>query len=150
MLSILLVDLDATGANNGTSWPDAFTDLQDALAAANADDEVWVAEGTYTPADNGDRTLSFNLKSAVDLYGGFDGTESTREERDWTTHITVLSGDLNGDDATGGNNLENSYTVVYASEVTDAILDGFTIAAGNADGPELENYTGGGMHSSSK
>ncbi len=91
---IFFVDADATGAADGTSWADAFPGLQQALAAAEAGDEVWVAEGTYRPASTADRDASFVLVSGTVLYGGFDGTEATRDERDPDTHVTVLSGDL--------------------------------------------------------
>ena len=147
LLATIHVDLGATGANTGEDWGNAYTDLQSALSAAVSSDEIWVAEGTYTPTSGGDRTLSFTLKSGVDVYGGFDASESTREERDWTSHVTALSGDLNGDDTTGGDNSENSYHVVFADGVTEATLDGFTITAGNADYPSEEDFSnyGGGM-----
>jgi hypothetical protein len=90
---------DAAGANNGTNWHDAFTDLHDALGAAKSGDEVWIARGTYTP-DRGtkDRTMSFHMVSGVGLYGGFAGWETGRDDRDWKNNETILSGDLNGDD----------------------------------------------------
>jgi len=144
------VDIDATPGGSGGSWDDAYTDLQSALAAAESGSEIWVAEGTYTPTSAGGlRSLSFNLKTGVDVYGGFEGTESTLEERVWTSHVTVLSGDLNGDDTNGGDNSDNSYHVVFASGVTDATLDGFTITAGNANGASGVNFFGGGMYNSS-
>ncbi|MBW8040793.1 MAG: hypothetical protein FVQ85_12420 [Planctomycetes bacterium] len=46
---IIFVDADATGGNDGSSWVDAFNDLQDALTVAQSGDEVRVAEGVYTP-----------------------------------------------------------------------------------------------------
>ncbi|KAF3978676.1 MAG: hypothetical protein HFP77_00685, partial [Methylococcales symbiont of Iophon sp. n. MRB-2018] len=36
---ILFVDVDATGANNGTSWTNAFTDLTDAMMVLDLGDE---------------------------------------------------------------------------------------------------------------
>ena len=46
---IIYVDDDASGANNGTSWVDAYNYLQDALVSASSGDEIRVAQGTYTP-----------------------------------------------------------------------------------------------------
>jgi len=47
----IYVKWDATGNNNGSSWEDAFTDLQDALAAADSSDQIWVAKGVYYPTN---------------------------------------------------------------------------------------------------
>jgi hypothetical protein len=60
------VSADAAGANNGDSWSDAFTDLQDALAVAQSGDEIWVVADTYRPdRGTGDRTMSFELVCGV-------------------------------------------------------------------------------------
>ena len=133
---VIYVNHDADGINNGTTWANAFTELQSALGVAEAGDEIWVAAGTYTPAPpNGSRTATFELKDAVGLYGGFRATEAHRDERDPSTHATILSGDLNQDDADVPNaaelanettRAENSYHVVTASGVdATAVLDGF-------------------------
>ncbi|MEK6799631.1 MAG: right-handed parallel beta-helix repeat-containing protein [Planctomycetota bacterium] len=93
------VDQRALGRSDGTSWADAFVDLQDALAVAQAGDEIWVAGGTYAPdCGTGDRAMAFTVPSGVRMYGGFSGVEQCREDRDWTASETILSGDLNGDD----------------------------------------------------
>ena len=136
--SIIYVDADATGGNNGSSWGDAFNDLQDALAIASAGDQIWVAEGTYKPGTGQHDT--FQLISGVAIYGGFSGAETSLDQRDWVTHVTVLSGDIN----TPGDMSDNIYHVVNGSGSDGtAIMDGFTITAGNA---EVGDANGGGMY----
>jgi hypothetical protein len=130
------VDRDATGANNGTSWTNAFTTLSSALDPALFPcdpKEIWVAEGTYRPAPaNGDRNATFAVRRNVGLYGGFYGTETQRDQRNPRLYRTILSGDLNGNDApTFVNNGENSNSVVTGSGAdATAVLDGFTITGG--------------------
>lgn len=98
--TILRVKADAAPGGNGASWPTAFDDLRDALDAAGEDYEIWVAAGVYR-ADRGagDREATFYLQSSLALYGGFVGTETSRDQRDWEANETILQGDLNGNDA---------------------------------------------------
>ena len=148
----LFVDADATGANNGTSWEDAYNDLQDALDAAAAwpgvVTEIWVAQGTYTPdRGTGNRGATFRLISGVALYGGYAGTtEPDPNERDIELYEAILSGDLNGDDGPDfANNGENSYHVTTGSGTdATAIFDGFTIAAAHTNVGSWSDC-GGGM-----
>lgn len=80
------------------------------------------------------------------LYGGFAGTETARDDRDPAAHVTILTGDL----GTEGETSDNSYHVVYASGVdTSAVLDGFTITGGYADGTTSPHSSGGGMYCTS-
>ena len=46
---IIYVDADANGLNDGSSWTDAFNDLQGALSVALPGDKIRVAQGTYKP-----------------------------------------------------------------------------------------------------
>ena len=139
--SVIYVNKAATGSGKGSSWANAYTNLQDALAAAKAKDEIWVAAGIYVPGKN--RTDAFRLKPGVALYGGFNGTEKAVNQRDWAANLTVLSGDVLGNDAAFANNSENVYHVVRGAD--KAILDGFVITGGNADGVGADSF-GGGMY----
>lgn len=164
-----------TGLNNGSSWMNAYTDLGDALAfacdcddSANSRPQIWVADGTYTPSEEFDfdgsggndmRERTFALCDDVEVYGGFEGlggaeeTMLSQRNPDPATNGTILSGDLNGDDVDmdtnglpDGNISDNVYHVVTGSGTGNtAILDGFTITAGNADGTDA-NRDGGGMY----
>lgn len=141
----LYVDKDAVnGLNNGTSWENAFTDLQVALYNANSGDSIWVAEGIYKPAPTL-RSASFALKNGVAIYGGFNATETSLEQRNWGQYRSILSGDIGIiDDST-----DNSYHVVTAVSVdSTALLDGFVITKGHAVGNNINNVyeqSGGGL-----
>jgi hypothetical protein len=154
--SVLYVQADAAGVGDGTSWADAYTDLQVALAVAEPGNDIWVAAGTYAPRGPNDRTVrtaTFQLRSGIGVYGGFVGTETSRDERDPATNLTVLSGDLNGNDLevlappdlmSEPSRSDNSYHVVTGSGADEtAVLDGFVITGGNANGSG--NTHGGGM-----
>lgn len=138
----------ATGANNGTSWADAYRGagaLQVALTASASGDELWVAAGTYIPSTTNVRTISFTMKTGVGIYGGFNGTEVTRDQRNWQANLTTLSGDLLGNDSGASNVSENSnHVVVGTGAASSAILDGFTIRSGNANGASASNHDKGG------
>jgi hypothetical protein len=140
-LKIWYVDADANGNNDGSSWEDAFTSLGSALGVASCGNEIWVAEGTYKPANWWDpnepapdfmRMISFGLKDGIRVYGGFDGTETLRRQRDWKNHQTILSGDIG---VTGDVNcwecyFDNSYNVVKGAD--NAVIDGVIIMKGCA------------------
>lgn len=135
------------GLMDGSNWDNAALnqDLQTIINTAFVGDEVWVACGTYLPTTNTDRSISFTMKTGVSIYGSFQGTENTIEERNLTCGpCSVLSGEI-------GNkgNADNSYTVVWNSSMDNtAILDGFVIRDGNDDRvPTSEgNGLGGGMY----
>jgi predicted outer membrane repeat protein len=149
---ILYVNANATGANNGSSWANAFTSLQDALAHTNlcgSVNQLWVAAGTYKPTTGTDRTISFVMKNNLGIYGGFAGSETQLVQRNWNTNLCILSGDI----GESGNFVDNSYHVVRNLNNgldTTAVLDGFSISGGNGnDVVEIVNSRGGGIYNQS-
>ncbi|MHC4088193.1 MAG: right-handed parallel beta-helix repeat-containing protein, partial [Planctomycetota bacterium] len=167
--NILLIDADATGANNGANWKDAFTDLQDALSVVTAipdvaDLQVWVAHGIYKPAGpSGNRKVSFQLATGLVVKGGYAGFGAPDPDaRDVKAFETILNGDLNGDDVYVSDpselldeptRSENCYHVVTCTDAdATAVLDGFIITGGNANAltgssksSNWPNFHGGGM-----
>jgi predicted outer membrane repeat protein len=127
--SILYVDLDASGAGDGTSWANAYTDLAVALRSTHPFSEVWVAEGIYKPGTA--RPAAFLLPPGIPVYGGFTGTETSLNQRDHSANPTILSGEIGDPNVSG----DNCYHVVIPT--TNTTLDGFTISNGNAS----ENYS---------
>jgi len=128
------VNSAAAGSNVGTSWANAFTDLQSALAIGGCS-EIWVARGTYKPTATTNRAISFNINSGVVVYGGFNGTEATLDARFLPANPTVLSGDI----GVAGDSSDNSYHVVVMDGTTGisinvaTLLSDLTISDGNAN-----------------
>lgn len=144
---------DATGANNGSSWENAYVDLEVALTNSTEGGQVWVAAGTYKPGGIAPSIDAFfTFPHDLELYGGFIGTETMLSERNWSMNETTLSGDHNGDDIFDNytdNRADNSKHVFWLTDtVTNAsVLNGFIISGGNtlaADGSG-NNRRGGGI-----
>ncbi len=133
-----------SGNQNGLSWANASGDIMAMILASSSGDEIWVAAGTYTPTTGTDRAATFSLKNGVEVYGGFNGTETSWSQRDYTTNVTILSGEIGSPGL-----IDNSYHVVFSLGANlSAKLDGFTITAGNAttSGNQYNQFYGGGMY----
>jgi hypothetical protein len=145
----IYVDADASGGGDGSGWGAAFKYLQDALTAAVSGDVILVAHGIYKPDQDsaqpngtGLRTDTFRLKNGVTIIGGYAGFgEPDPDARDINGYETVMSGDIGVVNYLG----DNSYNVVISNGVNQsAVLYGFIITAGNANGPDPYN-NGSGM-----
>lgn len=153
---VIFVDDSAPAGGNGASWATAFRSLQDALfdvQRAPRASEIRIGQGMFKPdfghrEDTGDRDASFRLLDDLALRGGFAGFGAADpDERDIERYVTVLSGDLAGDDGPDFTNInDNSRHVVSGEYASTAVLDGFTITAGNAD---LPYDVGGGLEGGS-
>jgi YVTN family beta-propeller protein/predicted outer membrane repeat protein len=137
------VNAAATGANNGTSWANGYTSLQSALTSCR---DIWVAHGIYKPGVNSSNT--FLVLPLMSLLGGFAGTETSRAARNPHKYLTVLSGDIDNNDAVDAAGIDpssaaisgtNSQTIVtldastpYGSIGPDTLIDGFTITGGSS------------------
>ena len=160
------VALKAVGTGDGSSWGNATT-LDDALAKAKANDEIWVMG--YNDKGNSKfyfvtDKAGYTLKSGVKLYGGFNGTETSIDERKVIdnkayrmVYRTVISGDIGKNDTLdatnlifpGNNTRTDNATHVLTLQMTpdqtninnwETVVDGVTIAGGHA-----VNGQGGGI-----
>jgi predicted outer membrane repeat protein len=151
----IYVDSAATGNNDGSSWTDAFTDLQDALEYP-CGDEIWVAKGTYIPSKspygNSDflpYSKSFTLPNGKKIYGGFNGTETELSLRA-KGFPSILSGIINP--LTPEDKV--FHVVLSVKNGENTLLDGFTISNGKADldhsslldGEDIYHSNGGGIY----
>jgi hypothetical protein len=109
--SILYVNGSATGIGDGSSWTDAYKTIQAAVTVAVSGDEIWVAKGAYTATTS----PIVAMKAGVALYGGFLGTENSRDLRNPAVNATIIDGESSRQCITGASN---------------ATLDGFTIQNG--------------------
>lgn len=122
--AVKYVNINATGTGTGASWLNAYTNLATAINNATNGDEIWVAKGTYQPANG----TSFLMKNDVKIYGGFNGGEATLQARNWRTNVTILKG--------------NNSRVIYNNSSTNAtLLDGFTVTGG-----DVSTSSGGGVY----
>ena len=166
------------GTGDGSSWDNASGDLQkmiDELAQNNPQNlpgEVWVAAGTYAPQSqliSGTAySASFRMRDGISVYGGFAGTETTKQERKkgtmpWDyTNVTILEGAYYDHANLQWNNnkwtltSDSRHVVWFAPMPGEAaftrvtILDGVTIRGGYAQGGTgLDDFMtdrGGGVY----
>ncbi len=127
------------GTGDCSTWTNACK-LVVAINASFSGDQIWVAAGTHKPG--GLRTNSFELKSGVEIYGGFPAAGGDWDSRDWVANPTILSADI----GSTGVPEDNNYHVVTGNNIDNAaVLDGFKIKDGYADGLEDPDWYGAGI-----
>ena len=115
---IIHVKPDGNDTWDGKTWQTAKQTLNAAIdTAASTYGEVWAAQGTYTE--------TIKLPAFVYLYGGFEGTETARTQRNAEENKTILDANHSGCVVTATN---SGYRV--------AKIDGFTLRNGS---PLIQN-----------
>ncbi len=149
--AVIYVNKASTDPNpDGSSWAKAFRTIQEGIDAAallaspGNPVEVWVAQGNYDEL----RTIPWGAPASVEgalvmepyvhLYGGFKGTETSRDQRKPAKYITVIDGRT----SRGGT---NAYHVIVIGRATgpceDVVIDGFHIRGGRASGVAGDYHT---------
>ncbi|GAB4025493.1 putative Ig domain-containing protein [Spirosoma koreense] len=141
----LYVKANASGANTGLSWQDAFTDLQSALKYSCTGNlrEIWIARGVYTPRSE-QISDAFSMLPDVAIYGGFEGTETDLSQRPPITASNPSSTTLSADIDSDGTPANNTAYIIYNTRrlTSTAILDGAVIAQANyAEGGGIGTIT---------
>ncbi len=163
----IFVNAAASGTGDGTSWSNAYSSLNLALTSSAGTNKIVVAKGIYKPTPTSStpgRNATFQLKSNVKVYGGFDVADTLLSERNWLVNKTILSGDIDNNDTVNADGVtettnrvmtgsttvtsdikgNNVYTVVTGASNTT--LEGFTITAGLSNGSSSSAAAGGGLY----
>lgn len=139
----IFVAADAAGSNDGSSWANAYTSLDSALVAATDGQSVWVKAGTYVPG------TTFTVGTGISLLGGFAGTETMASQADPDANVTILSGDVAGDDDPAqldANRADNVRVLAITPGTAMVTIDGFTFKGGQlAAGTPIDVFSGGGI-----
>lgn len=128
---IVYVRADAPAGGDGSSWERAYNTIAQGLTAADYAKlkELWVAKGDYQI------TTTLNWKE-VNAFGGFNGNETKRSQRDRTQKSTIIGGPFQTMNAwSNGNGLR-------------VFLDGFIFEGANSASEyvgTLEIYGGRGL-----
>lgn len=145
--SIIYVDKNSTGDNDGGSWSSAYVNLPSALMIAetcNEVIEVRVKQGTYLPNFFGDRNEGFMVTTPIRIKGGYPQSLANPNDsnRDPVLFPTILSGEINASGAS--DNVYHVFTNLTPTAGQASLLDGFIIENGTANGAG-DNSNGGGI-----
>ncbi|MDR1119876.1 MAG: right-handed parallel beta-helix repeat-containing protein [Dysgonamonadaceae bacterium] len=135
--------------SDGKTWATAFQSPAKALSTVTSGShEVWVKQGTYISA------TTLKWIPGANFYGGFTGTEISRDERNTDPSLTILEG------------TRTSGVLTTPQSAYSTLWNGFTIQKGKATGGgggiflqrnttlencivqdnEATNYGGGGIY----
>jgi len=118
---IVYVTADGSSTADGLSWENAVT-LSRGRSLVNfyntqtpaIETQVWAKAGQYDLTSD-----AFQLTIPISIYGGFVGTETALEQRDWNKNKTIL------------NQTATNKGVIFSNVECDATLDGWILQNGN-------------------
>ncbi len=124
---IVYIDEQGSGNKSGDSWANAAQIRPSFIAAKTntAIQQLWIKSGTYYPTTDTDRQKYLEITRNIKVYGGFNGTENLVTDRDLTTNITTISGNIGNATVT-----DNSYHLLVVWPKTDAIISDQTVIDG--------------------
>lgn len=144
--SIRYVTPLGAGSMNGSSWTNAYAGsfLQTAINSSVSGDEVWVSSGTYYTTATLTRSVSFNMKNGVSIYGSFSGNETALSQRILSGGLTsILSAEIGAPGIS-----DNSYHTIHNTNLNlSAVIDGFIVRDANDNRTAtLTDGLGGGIY----
>jgi predicted outer membrane repeat protein len=123
---VIYISLNGSDANSGDSWAEAFLTIQHAVDESATDDEIWIEQGTYSLSNE----ILISGKDGLAIYGGFDGIETERSQRDWLANETIIDGQemvrclyIDGSITIDGLSINNGYTDLGGSGIYADMAD---------------------------
>lgn len=142
--SVYYVNGDVGSSGVGTSWGTAFKTIQEGINAASSSlgdpssetAQVWVKQDTYyVYVSSVDNTI--DMLEGVEIYGGFIGSETILDQRDYENNITIIDGHQSSGSANQVEHVVTAFGNELAADTyeswTNGLLDGFTITGGNLE-----------------
>lgn len=164
--AVIYINQNVSSVGDGSSWNQAFSTISSGLAVAQAGDEIWIAQGTYLPAN----TLAVHLE--VSVYGGFSGEETGLAQRDIHAYPAIIDGQnsiglfdnngkIDGLKIIDGNSLLGAGVLQHQGSIENCIIEdcaskmhggGALIMSGNMINTVVTKcnagYNGGGIYCS--
>jgi predicted outer membrane repeat protein len=85
----IFVTPTGAGKMDGSSWENAYGNIQTAINNALPDQEIWVAKGPYTI------TTALTISKKISMYGGFDFGDTNRNNRTGKTECKLSANAIN-------------------------------------------------------
>jgi len=120
------VNGDVGQSGDGQSWETAMKTVQECIDVIESESmdsgcEIWVKRGTVVEGYDFDSTKldPVELRPDIRAFGGFKGTEITKNERIWNAVRAISKSDMDRDTFSDRQNLFNSYVQSHPELLDD-------------------------------